>query len=133
MKNSYQHIVDQFESEAGVETGRMFGAEGLKIVGKVFAMEVKGHLVIKLPAARANQLVAAGDARLFDPGHGRLMKEWVEIESGSKANWLSLAEESFSFVKAGSKKSSDSLLTAHRVGLAAGIIHPARHQKLKGW
>jgi TfoX/Sxy family transcriptional regulator of competence genes len=82
----------------------MFGADGLKISGKVFAMEVKGQLVVKLPAQRATDLVATGDVRLFDPGHGRLMKEWVEVDSNSKLDWLALAQESFAFVKAGSKK-----------------------------
>lgn len=104
MKNSYAQIVDHFASKTGVEKGRMFGADGLKVTGKVFAMEVKGQLVVKLPANRANELVAAGDARLFDPGHGRLMKEWVEVDLGSKASWLLLAEASFAFVKVGNKK-----------------------------
>jgi TfoX/Sxy family transcriptional regulator of competence genes len=104
MSNTYAQIVDHYGKKAGVETGRMFGAEGLKIAGKVFAMQVKGNLVVKLSAARAHQLVAKGHARLFDPGHGRLMKEWVEVDSSSKAAWLPLAEESFAFVKAGAKK-----------------------------
>lgn len=104
MKNSYAQIVDRFVNKPGVEKGQMFGADGLKVAGKVFAMEVKGQLVVKLLANRANELVASGDARLFDPGHGRLMKEWVEVAHGSKANWLLLAEESFAFVKVGNKK-----------------------------
>jgi TfoX/Sxy family transcriptional regulator of competence genes len=104
MNNTYLQVVEHYGNKAGVETGRMFGAEGLKIAGKVFAMEVKGRLVVKVPAARANQLVAAGDARLFDPGHGRLMKEWVEVDSMSQVSWLRLAEESFEFVKAAAKQ-----------------------------
>jgi TfoX/Sxy family transcriptional regulator of competence genes len=104
MGNSYAKIVDHYANTAGVETGRMFGAEGLKIAGKVFAMEVKGRLVVKLPATRVNELVAKGHARLFDPGHGRLMKEWIEVDGSSKVGWLLLAAEAFAFVKASSKK-----------------------------
>lgn len=103
MKNSYAAIVDKYASTAGVETGRMFGAQGLKISDKVFAMEVKGRLVVKLPAQRATDLVATGGAKLFDPGHGRLMKEWVEIDTNSKLDWSALAQEAFAFVKAGGK------------------------------
>jgi TfoX/Sxy family transcriptional regulator of competence genes len=104
MKNTYAQIVSHYEKKSGVETGKMFGAEGLKISGKVFAMEVKGNLVVKLPASRANECVAAGQARLFDPGHGRLMKEWLEIDTDSKLDWLTLAEESFAYVKTGGKR-----------------------------
>jgi TfoX/Sxy family transcriptional regulator of competence genes len=104
MRNTYAQIVKHFAGKPGVETGKMFGAEGLKISGKVFAMEVKGKLVVKLLAARASECVATGQARLFDPGHGRLMKEWLEIDADSKLNWLALAEESFAYVKAGGKK-----------------------------
>jgi TfoX/Sxy family transcriptional regulator of competence genes len=104
MKNTYAEIGSHYGGKSGVETGKMFGAEGLKISGKVFAMEVKGKLVVKLPAACANQCVETGQARLFDPGHGRLMKEWLEVDADSKLNWLALAEESFAYVKAGGKK-----------------------------
>ncbi len=38
----------------------MFGADGLKAGGKVFAMEVKGALVVKLSAARAEAMVQGG-------------------------------------------------------------------------
>ena len=34
----------------------------------------------------------------FDPGHGRLMKEWVAVGSG-KAPWVTLAKEAYRFVK----------------------------------
>jgi TfoX/Sxy family transcriptional regulator of competence genes len=104
MKNSYAAVVAKFEKMSGVETGRMFGSEGLKISGKVFAMEVKGKLVVKIPAGRANELVAEGSATFFDPGHGRLMKEWVAVRPKSLTQWVTLAEEALVFVKAGKKK-----------------------------
>jgi hypothetical protein len=35
----------------------------------------------------------------FDPRHdGRLMKEWVAVESTSEEEWLSLAREAMEFV-----------------------------------
>jgi TfoX/Sxy family transcriptional regulator of competence genes len=104
MKNSFEKIIQYYQGKAGIEKGRMFGSVGLKAAGKVFAMEVKGRLVVKLPADRVGQISNAGDARLFDPGHGRKMKEWVEVEAASKLDWLALAKESASFVKAGAKK-----------------------------
>lgn len=75
----------------------MFGADGLKAGGKVFAMEVKGALVVKLSAARAEAMVQGGQAQCFDPGHGRLMKQWVVVGAGSDLSWSELACEAFEF------------------------------------
>lgn len=77
----------------------MFGSSGLKVGGKVFAMLVKGNLVVKLPKERVDALVASGKGEHFDPGHGRLMKEWVTVGSGAEAAWVALAREAKGFVK----------------------------------
>ena len=37
----------------------------------------RGAFVLKLPRERVASLVAAGQGQAFDPGHGRVMKEWV--------------------------------------------------------
>ena len=55
--------------------GHRFGASGLKVDGKTFAMVSRGRLVFKLPKARVAELAAAGVGAPFGPGHGRLMKE----------------------------------------------------------
>lgn len=76
----------------------MFGSPGLKVRGKVFAMLVKGKLVVKLSRARVDGLVASGTGEYFDPGHGRLMKEWVAIGLAAKKEWTALAREARDFV-----------------------------------
>lgn len=76
----------------------MFGATALKVGGKVFAMLVKGDLVVKLPASRAEALREAGAAHAFDPGHGRIMKEWVAIPATHTALWAKLGAEARAFV-----------------------------------
>lgn len=68
--------------------------------GKIFAMLVRGQLVVKLPKERADGLVAARMGKYFDPGHGRLMKQWISIPAG-KMNWVELAREAHRFVKEG--------------------------------
>jgi hypothetical protein len=60
-------------------TGGRFGASGLNVGGKLFAMLDGGELVVKLPRQRVEELVAAGTGQPFDPGHGRLMKEWSRL------------------------------------------------------
>ena len=68
-------IIEAFHNNAEVSRTRMFGSTGLKVSGKVFAMMVKGDLVVKLPKARVEALISAKLGEYFDPGHGRLMKE----------------------------------------------------------
>ncbi len=45
----------------------------LSVNGKIFAMLVRGRLVVKLPKQWVDALVAAREGTYFDPGHGRLM------------------------------------------------------------
>jgi hypothetical protein len=78
--------------------GKGFGSSGLKVDGKLFAMIAsKGQFVAKLPKARVDELVRQGKGKPFDPGHGRLMKEWIELE-GKAASWTELAKEARKFV-----------------------------------
>ncbi|MDP8998289.1 MAG: hypothetical protein M3O03_14995 [Pseudomonadota bacterium] len=78
--------------------GKGFGANALKVHGKIFAMiSSKNVLVLKLPKARVNQMVKDGLGDYFDPGHGRKMKEWLEYR-GSAKTWIDLAHEARDFV-----------------------------------
>jgi hypothetical protein len=77
---------------------RAFGATSLKTGGKIFAMLVTGRLVVKLPATRVEQLVAEGAGERFDPGHGRIQKEWLAVHGSDPEQWHALATESESFV-----------------------------------
>ena len=79
--------------ESDVTTSRMFGSDGLKANGKVFAMNVKGRLVVKLVAERVLELLASGVAAPFDPGRGRVMREWVAVPDRADVDWLELARE----------------------------------------
>jgi hypothetical protein len=88
-------VVDAFEASKGA---RKFGSNGLKVNGKLFALFTQGTLVVKLPKVRVAALVAARLGTPFDPGHGRLMKEWLTVTS-PKASWTELAKEAHEFVE----------------------------------
>ncbi|MEA2578235.1 MAG: hypothetical protein QOD78_1823 [Chloroflexota bacterium] len=77
---------------------RAFGSTSLKTDGKIFAMLVKDRLVVKLDRRRVDELVEADMGRRFDPGHGRLQKEWLDVDSASQDVWLELATEAEAFV-----------------------------------
>jgi hypothetical protein len=83
---------------AGPEAGHRFGSHGLKVNGKIFAMLVRGIYIVKLPRPRVDALCASGDGRRWDPGHGRLMKEWLALDPTSREDWLTLAKEALAFV-----------------------------------
>lgn len=92
-------VADAVEHDPAVSTGRMFGSTGLKVGGKIFAMLVKGKLVVKLPRHRVEELIADGSGAAFDPGHGRVMKEWVTVDPSAADDWIRLAEEAREFVR----------------------------------
>ena len=77
---------------------KRFGSSALRINNKIFAMLSKGKLVVKLPQQRVDALIAAGAGEPFDPGHGRLMKEWLTVDPTSEVEWLPLAREAMAFV-----------------------------------
>jgi hypothetical protein len=95
----FEQLASQFRGDSEITEGTGFGsAPGLRVGGKIFAMCVKDELVVKLPKQRVDELVAAGAASQFDPGHGRLMKEWASVPPESSEDWERLASEALRFV-----------------------------------
>lgn len=99
MIREFSSVLSALSGEPGVTTGKMFGAEGLKIQQQVFAMEVKAKLVVKLTPERAAELCAKGAAEPFDPGHGRPMKQWVTVSKRASVDWLQLSREALEYVR----------------------------------
>ena len=95
-------IVEELLGNPGVtppSEGKGFGSSGLKIHDKIFAMLVRSKLVVKLPKARVDAIIASGYGERFDPRKdGRLMKEWVCVEPTSGEAWLPLAREAMEYV-----------------------------------
>ena len=90
-------VAETFDASSASRQPRKFGSNGLKVDGKLFALFTQGTLVVKLPKERVAALVAKGDGKPFDPGHGRLMKEWLTVVS-PKLSWNALAKEAHAFV-----------------------------------
>ena len=102
-QSRYADLVRAFASEHGVShvtEGKGFGSSGqLKVDGRIFAMLVRGELVLKLPRGRVDELIARRDGAHFDAGKGKPMREWFVLSPDSTQRWLPLAEEAFDFVK----------------------------------
>jgi TfoX/Sxy family transcriptional regulator of competence genes len=99
-------VIAAFARDRRVTSGKMMASLGLRVGGKIFAMLVRGDLVVKLPRERVDALIAAGRGHAFDPRRdGRLMKEWLVFQ-GDDPPWLDLAREAYAFVGGTSGKRS---------------------------
>jgi hypothetical protein len=86
---------------ASIGMGKGFGSTGqLKVEGKIFAMLVKGRLVLKLSRERVTELVEAREGEHFDAGKGKPMREWFALSPTSRKQWPALANEAMAFVRA---------------------------------
>ncbi len=95
-------LVEVMCREPGVELprgGSGFGSGALRVGRRIFAMLVRGQLVVKLPRARVDELVSTGDGVRFDANKGVAMKEWLVLDTASTLSWEELANEALTFVR----------------------------------
>ena len=71
----------------------------MRFNGKIFAMLVRGRLVVKISAGRVGELVAEGHGDRFDANKGTPMKEWFCLDPESDLEWLPLAREALDFAQ----------------------------------
>jgi hypothetical protein len=98
----FEDVVDELVGSPGVTPprgGSGFGRSALRWENKIFAMLVRGRLVLKLPASRVDALVGGGDGVHFDANKGTPMKEWFSLDPESGLAWLPLAREALDFAR----------------------------------
>jgi hypothetical protein len=98
----YEDLVDEFAGEDAVllpQGGSGFGRSALRYRRKIFAMFVRGQLVVKLPGKRVDELVAGGHGERFDANKGTPMKEWFSLDPESQLAWSALAREALDFAR----------------------------------
>lgn len=83
--------------DPAVTEKKMFGTMALCAGGKVFLFPWKDALVVKIPAAQVQELVTAGAAELFGPGHGRPDKTWAAVYASASDRWPELARAARAF------------------------------------
>ena len=99
----YQDLIDDLLGRPGLTPprgGSGFGRGAVRFQKKIFVMFVRGRLVLKLPAARVDELVAAGEGARFDANKGTPMREWFSLDPESGLPWLPLAREALDFAQA---------------------------------
>jgi hypothetical protein len=98
----FEDLVDALVGIEGVTPprgGSGFGRSGLRYQNKIFAMLVRGRLVLKLPAERVDALVDAAEGDQFDANKGTPMREWFSLAPDSALPWLPLAREALEFAR----------------------------------
>ena len=97
--DTFDPIVQEHLALPETDIGRMFGTEGLRVRGKVYAfLTSHGVLVVKLPSARIDELVADGAAERMRM-RGNPLREWADLDvRRGTAGWGDIIREARSFV-----------------------------------
>ncbi len=118
----YQDLIDDLLGCPGVtppQGGSGFGRGAVRFQKKIFVMFVREQLVLKLPAARIDELVAAGEGVRFDANKGTPMREWFSLDPESGLPWLPLAREALDFAQAAQAAKAAQAARAARAAQAA--------------
>ncbi|MGB6458268.1 MAG: hypothetical protein WBH47_27660 [Streptosporangiaceae bacterium] len=108
VRERYLALVDDLVGLDGVTAppgGSGFGRGSLRHRGKIFAMLVRGRLVVKLPESRVAECIAAGEGSAFDANKGTPMREWLSLDPASGLDWLLVAREALDFARAAAARS----------------------------
>ena len=92
---TWEELVADVTARHSLTESKMFGMPCLKRDnGKVVAGYWKdGGLTVKLTdEAAREQALAIPDVELFDPGMGRVMREWVLVPAMQSGEWVRLVE-----------------------------------------
>jgi hypothetical protein len=96
MAQTWEELVADVTARQPVRESKMFGMPCLKREnGKVVAGSWKdGGITVKLTdEAQREAALALPGAELFDPGMGRVMREWVHVPAAQSGEWERLVEQ----------------------------------------
>jgi len=90
-------VAEDFLDE-GAEQSTMMGFPCLRLEGTFFTSvdHKTGDLIVKVPAARVDDLIERGVGESFAPA-GRPFKEWVVIPDRDEKLWQALMDEARQF------------------------------------
>lgn len=95
----FDPIAERYLERPDVDIGPMFGSQGLRVRGKVFAFVGHlGGLVVKIPETRVTELDEQGVAARMVMRE-RAMREWatVPVDAGPR-RWDDLIGEAFAYL-----------------------------------
>lgn len=95
----FSQLADEILAEHAITQSTMMGYPCLRANGAFFACvePATGHLIVKLPAHRVNELVAARQALAFAP-NGRTFREWAALPTSDPNEWRARLAEALTFI-----------------------------------
>jgi hypothetical protein len=81
--------------------------ESLKIWKKMSAMFNSGKNVFKLPKERVEELISSKKGLPYDPGNGKIMKEWMIIPKDNSGKLIGYAAEAKKMYPITSKRTNE--------------------------
>jgi hypothetical protein len=97
---AYAALASKLTADARVvvpsERRGKFGTNSFKVDGKVFAMWVRGALVVKLPQSEIDAAVAAERGERLSMGK-RVMKDWLVVHEDER-RWPAIARRACAYV-----------------------------------
>ena len=97
----FRAMADALLGQPGVTRSTMMGLPCLRRSGAFFASYDRrtGHLVVKLPQPRVDELVESGRAEPFAPA-GRRFRQWASLPPVADDTWDALLREAHAFAAA---------------------------------
>jgi len=94
-------LANEMYADPAVVEGTMMGFPCLRVNGQFFASLDKNtkNMIVKLPAARVDELVDSGQGLPFAPS-GRVFREWTALSVPDEEEWRALLNEAKDFVEA---------------------------------
>ncbi len=96
----FWELIDELRYEdPRIEEGTIMGGRCARVAGEFLGLvDFKGSgMVVKLPRARVDMLIAQGTGQPFAPA-GKVFREWVSIPRRDRRRWRSLLREGVAFV-----------------------------------
>lgn len=94
-------VAEPFLATGSLVEGTIMGHQCLRTAttdGFVATVErSSGHLVVKLPRSRVDELIESGEGLPFAPAN-RVFREWVALAEFDENRWRDMIEESMEFV-----------------------------------
>lgn len=91
-------LAERLLGEPPVTRSTMMGFPCLRFDGRFFASidRASKDLVVKLPAARVEELIASGQGTVFAPNH-RVFREWVAVPVPDRDLWAALLDGAMAY------------------------------------
>ncbi|HZD03214.1 MAG TPA: hypothetical protein VFA46_24375 [Actinomycetes bacterium] len=85
-------------AQPAVTKSTMMGYPCLRAHGNFFACIERdtGHLIVKLPRTRVQELTTSGQGLPFAP-NGRVFREWIAFPVADRDEWAALLDEARTF------------------------------------